>query len=127
MTYLTPLIQLLQLSLISTALMLLWQTNLPAHLFHLLRPLTPWLPWTQGGGETRYRDEWFTWINVHLPSFRTGRWWAELLSCPTCLGVHVAGWTCLFVYLAPSYIVQPLTAISTALIFQHLVLRDDNA
>lgn len=90
------------------ALHLTWfHSGAPAHLFGILvKPLFPRLPWTSEGLETRYRDDWFTWVNLYLP----GRL-AELLTCPVCLSWHIALWCVLILSPWDILLVLPLSVI----------------
>ena len=63
-------------------------TDLAPHFFGVLKNLGFKFKWTPEGSETRFHDEWFTWLNVNYHD----RLWAELISCPVCFSWHVGFW-----------------------------------
>ena len=95
----TLVIEILSILFTITSVHLVWfHSSFPAHLFGILKTLG-WKKnsqqfWTVGGGETKYADEWFTWVNCTLPPLL-----AELLTCPVCLSVHISTWVSLIGFL----------------------------
>jgi len=67
-------------------------SNLAPHTFHVLKLLglgrKPGF-WTPDLDELHYYPDWFRWINTNT---RVPAFWAELLTCPTCLSWHVPFW-----------------------------------
>lgn len=81
----------------ATALTLWFRPRTPIHLFLLLRKLG----WRQGRWSVSESDmrlwtrtDFEMWSAISLPPF-----WAELLSCPYCLGTHFSLWISIFLCL----------------------------
>ena len=89
-----------------------FHSNLAPHFTGVLRALGwkrgDYTFWSPESLETRIYDDWFTWLHLHntIPP-RV----AELLTCPTCLSWHYAGWSALpvFILLGPREAAQVFT------------------
>lgn len=99
-----------------------FNSNFPAHVFGVLKNLgfnkrTPKY-WSESGYETKFYDDWFTWVNLTLPEVL-----AELLTCPVCLSWHIGFWVNLiFCLLGGSFHVTIfLFNVATGVILSHLI------